>query len=73
VELMTRMTFDDGADHRMQTVNEPCIGTGRMLMFASNYSLRLSGQDVNATCVKASMVNLFLYAPWAVRPFPFLT
>jgi hypothetical protein len=72
VDMMTRMNFDDGADHRTQTVNDPCIGTGRMILFASNYSLRLSGADINATCVKATTVNLFLYAPWGARPFPFL-
>jgi hypothetical protein len=51
---------------------DPCLGTGRMLLHASNYSLRLYGQDINETCVKASLVNGYLYAPWMVKPFPFL-
>jgi len=43
-----------------------------MLLHASNYSMRLYGQDINATCVKACTVNLWLYAPWGARPIPFL-
>jgi hypothetical protein len=72
VELMTKLTFGDGGDHRLQTVNDPCTGTGRMLLHASNHSYRLCGQDINATVLKACAVNAYCFAPWMVRGFPFL-
>jgi len=72
VELMTKLTFGDGGDHRLQTVNDPCTGTGRMLLHASNHSYRLCGQDINATVLKACAVNAYCFAPWIVRGFPFL-
>jgi hypothetical protein len=71
VEMMVRMTFGS-EDCRDKTVCDPCLGTGRMLLYASNYSLRLYGNDINETVLKAAIVNGFLYAPWMVRPLPFL-
>ncbi|MEA3207344.1 MAG: hypothetical protein QOE70_401 [Chthoniobacter sp.] len=75
-DFMTRINFRDagesGRDTRTQTVNDPCVGTGRMLLFASNHSLCLSGADINATCVKSTLVNMWMYAPWGAKPFPFL-
>jgi len=71
VEAMVRITFlDDEA--RMKTVCDPCVGTGRMLLAASNYSYRLYGADIDGTVIKATLVNGYLYAPWLVKPFPFL-
>ncbi len=70
-ELMARMTVSEG-DARTKSVMDPCVGTGRMLLAASNYSYRLYGCDINPTVIKVTLVNGFLYAPWLVRPFPFL-
>mgnify|MGYP001203800327 CR=1 FL=1 len=75
VRLMVQMLLapsDDGQDLRTRTVLDPCLGTGRMLLLASNYSLRLYGADINPTVIKASLVNGYLYAPWLVRPIPWL-
>jgi hypothetical protein len=73
VEMMTRMTLDTNReDMRTQTVCDPCVGTGRMLLHASNHSLRLYGMEIDATLCLATLVNGYLYAPWLVRPFPFL-
>ncbi len=76
VNLMTLMLFEGTEekqkDQRIQTVCDPCLGTGRMLLYASNYSLRLYGMDINPTVIKSSLVNGYLYAPWMVKPFPFL-
>ena len=55
-------------DPRALSVMEPCVGTGRMLLEASNYSVNLHGADIDAVCIKASLVNGFLYMPWAVKP-----
>ncbi len=70
-ELMALMNFGD-EDARAKTVCDPCVGTGRMLLAASNYSYRLYGADINPTVIKATLVNGYLFAPWLVRPFPFL-
>jgi hypothetical protein len=70
-QLMAAMNFGD-EDARTKTVCDPCVGTGRMLLVASNYSYRLYGCDINPTVIKATLVNGFLYAPWLVRSFPFL-
>ena len=72
---MVSINFSDDRgepDSRTRTVCDPCVGTGRMLLHASNRSVCLYGQDVNPTCVKATLVNGYLYAPWLVIPFPWL-
>jgi hypothetical protein len=73
-EMMTRMTFGDEdaqKDARWKTVSDPAMGTGRMLLHASNHSYCLYGQDILDVCVKAALVNGYLFAPWMVKPFPF--
>jgi hypothetical protein len=72
VELMVQFTLsnDTRRDLRGAKVLDPAVGTGRMLMHASNYSLRLYGIDIDATMVKSTLVNGALYAPWICRAFP---
>jgi hypothetical protein len=73
VTLMVEMLFcDTEKDSRTETVCDPAVGTGRMLLVASSFSVRLFGQDVNPTVLKGLLVNGYAYAPWLVRPFPFL-
>lgn len=71
-EFMTRMLFDEDKDYRTQTMLDPCVGTGRFPLYASNYSLRLYGMDIDPVLCKAALVNGYLYAPWLVRPIPWL-
>lgn len=54
----------------LSSVMDPCVGTGRLLMVASNHSLCLFGQDINATCVRATLVNAALFAPQILFPPP---
>lgn len=70
-EMMVRMQMT-GEDCRTKTVCDPALGTGRMILCASNHSYRLYGQDINGTVIKACLFNGYLYAPWLVRPFDFL-
>jgi hypothetical protein len=72
VECMVRMTMADskGQDMRRASVCDPCVGTGRMLLHASNYSLNLWGMDIDPVVTRACLINGALYAPWLVRPFP---
>ena len=69
--MMAAMTVG-GEDARTKSVCDPCVGTGRLLLAASNHSYRLYGCDLNPTVLKATLVNGYLYAPWLGRPFPFL-
>lgn len=69
-EMMVRMTFDEGADYRAKTVCDPAVGTGRMLLHASNYSLRLYGQDIDPLCCTITKINGALYAPWLAFGVP---
>jgi hypothetical protein len=76
VECMTRMVMadmparmPDGRDPRIATVCDPCVGTGRMLMHASNYSLCLYGQDIDPLVCAVTKINGALYVPWMTFPF----
>jgi hypothetical protein len=59
-------------DMRTQTVCDPAVGTGRLLLAAGNHSLRLYGCDIDETMCMATLVNGYLFCPWLARPFPFL-
>lgn len=66
VKMMTQMTMTD-AD-KTRTFNEPCCGTGTMLLEASNYCLRLYAQDIDLNMVKMATVNAWIYMPWLACP-----
>lgn len=66
--VMAKMTYDSGKDPRHSTAMDCAVGTGRLLLAASNFCLRLFGQDINYLCVLASKVNLAIYAPWHLIP-----
>ena len=74
VECMVRMTLHDtqaeGRDPRTLSVNDPCVGSGRMLLHASNFSLCLYGQDIDQLAVVMCKINGALYAPWLTFPLP---
>lgn len=71
VEAMTLMNFVGEIDYRAKTVCDPCVGTGRMLLHASNYSLRLYAQDISHLAVKTTIFNGYLYAPWLAKGIAF--
>jgi len=74
VECMVQMTMHDagkdGRDPRTRSVCDPCVGSGRMLLHASNFSLNLRGQDIDPLAVAMCKINGALYAPWLVFPLP---
>jgi len=70
-QMMTDMTMQAGNkkpwhDQRLETVLDPCVGTGSMLLPASNYSLRLYGQDIVNDLVLCCILNGYLFMPWLV-------
>jgi hypothetical protein len=73
-ECMARMllhdTAQEGRDPRTLSVCDPAVGSGRMLLHASNMSLNLSGQDIDALTIAMCQINGALYAPWLSFPLP---
>lgn len=76
-EFMTQINFmnasydGDGAiDSRMMTVCDPALGSGRQLMHASNFSVRLYGMDIDPLVVKICLINGAMFVPWMSFPFP---
>lgn len=65
---MPRLDKADPEDTRLTTTLDPCVGTGRFLLYASNYSLALNGQDISELMIKTTLVNAYMYAPWVARP-----
>src|SRR5208282_5253323 len=74
VECMVRMLMHDGdvegRDPRVLSVCDPCVGSGRMLLHASNFSLNLWGQDIDPLAVAMCKINGAMYAPWLSFPLP---
>jgi hypothetical protein len=75
VELMVQMTLggqdrNKARDPRLNTVLDPCVGTGRMLLHASNFSYCLYGCDIDPLVAMITRINGALYAPWLAFPFP---
>jgi hypothetical protein len=54
----------------LENLMDPCVGTGRMLLHASNYSYCLYGCDIDPLVAMITRINGALYAPWLAFPFP---
>ncbi len=67
VKMMVQISMGDSKeDTRLQSVNDPCVGTGVMLLEASNYSLDLTGQDIDLLMVRLCEFAGWLFVPWMV-------
>lgn len=74
-DMMVQMTVEgpettNGNDPRTRSVMDPCCGTGRMLLHASNYSLNLYGMDIDPLVLTITKINGALYCPWLAFPLP---
>ena len=72
VKMMTEMTFAGQPIEKQKRASmmDPCCGTGIMLLYASNHSLNLYGNDISPLLVKMAKINAFIYIPWlAYRPY----
>lgn len=65
-KMMVNIAFMGQGDCRGRTFNDPCCGTGSILLAASNHTMRLSAQDISRSMVLCTKLNMYLYAPWAV-------
>jgi hypothetical protein len=65
--MMAAMVMEGSTD-KMSSVLDPCVGTGRMLLAASNYSVQLFGCDIDRMCVLACSLNAALFMPWMLVP-----
>lgn len=64
-KLLAQMSIDPDTrptDGKPILVNDPCCGTGRMLLEASNVNpyVELVGQDIDARCTRITAINLGL-------------
>jgi len=64
-KLMAQMSIDPAsrpADGKPLLINDPCCGTGRMLLEAANVNphAELVGQDIDGRCAKITAINLGL-------------
>ena len=62
---------DERADLRRRSAYDPAVGTGRLLLVASNDCLRLYGQEIDYLCCLITKINLAFYAPWSAIPASF--
>lgn len=58
-------------DLRRRSAYDPAVGTGRLLLIASNDCLRLYGQEIDYLCCLITKINLAFYAPWSAIPASF--
>lgn len=65
VSLMSELTCSgmSRSDRMRAEACDPCVGSGRTLLAASNNALRLSGQDIDQLVCDIALINLALYAP----------
>jgi hypothetical protein len=49
---------------------DPAVGSGRLLLHASNYSYCLYGCDIDPLVVAICRVNAAFYGPWLAFPLP---
>ena len=53
---------------RIHTTQEPCVGTGSLLLTQSNYNLCAIGIDINRDLLECALFQFALYAPWYYFP-----
>jgi len=72
VKMMSHITMGEKTlAQRLLTTYDGCAGTGRLLMIAGDYSVRLYAQDNDGIVLKALMINYYLYVPWGIAPINF--
>jgi hypothetical protein len=72
-QVMAQLTYGEhGKTHdlRGQSACDPCIGTGRTMLVAADYSMRVAGQDIDGLAIAICYINGALYAPWITFPLP---
>lgn len=75
VEMMIKIQFGKEPELAQRTLSvlDPACGTGIMLLYASNYSLNLFGNDISVLLTKIARINAFIYVPWIIYRPEYLT
>ena len=67
--MMAKMNMAMNKKGITASVCDPCVGSGRLLMAASNYSINLYGMDIDNNILNVCKLNMWMYIPWGVcRP-----
>ena len=67
--MMAKMNMMKSEKGKTASVCDPCVGSGRLLMASSNYSINLYGMDIDNNILNVCKLNCWLYIPWGVyRP-----
>ncbi len=78
VEMMVQVLLGGGGHQEegeaakpktLEKILDPAVGTGRMLLHASNFSYCLYGCDIDSLAIMICKVNAACYAPWMAFPF----
>ena len=70
-DFISKIVNSDSSQNKhalVQTVNEPAVGTGSMLLTQSNYNLCAIGIDINRDLLECALIQFALYAPWYYCP-----
>jgi len=68
-KMMADITIPDSPNNRYLSFNDPCSGTMRMGLYASNKGiLDISAQEIHPTIYKVGLINAWLYLPPSVMP-----
>lgn len=65
--MIAKMTMIDA--NKTSSVCDPCVGSGRLLMVASNYSINIYGMDIDFRILQICKANMWMYVPWGVVKF----
>jgi hypothetical protein len=69
VDMMVRMIVneEDKEKNKYSSAIDPTAGSGIMMLYMSNYSLRLHAVDIDPLMCKIATINGYLYIPWLVE------
>ena len=64
VAMVEMLKSDDEEAMKRQTIGEPSVGCGSILLAASNYFLRCFAQDISRIAIRLCRIQMYWYAPW---------
>lgn len=65
--INTMLLGENNECFKYHSLNDPCCGSGLLLLYASNKTLNLYGSDKDELAIKMCTINGYLYIPWLVE------